>query len=251
MTNLAKHIRYQQIQISDKIFVIFEKSGNVNLWKEFLDNGYIREIELQDVNNHLNLQKTQQEWLERANYLFEQKKFEQAAQAFDRAGEVKNREISLAHHFLSIDSYADAAKHFEKVDYFLDAAESWEKGKNYRRAARNWVLSHKYDKGGACWFREGQYKRAAVCMQLAEMWSKAGNCWYLAGRFKDAAICFDKAGNSKRAGECYKDAGEFDKAIERGIAVGPDEFANYYERKRVYRKAAPLWQDIGYFDKAA
>ena len=153
-----------------------------------------------------------------ANMLLEAKRFDQAAEAFQRAENEKGVLKASALKALNAEKIEEAAELFEKVGDYIQAAGL------YERVAKPLDSGRMFEAAG-------EHASAASMFVAAGEWERAAQNYEKAGSTNHAAEYYAKADNHEKAAPLFEASGRFFEAGQANMKVGKeDEAMSMFQR---------------------
>ena len=186
---------------------------------------------------------TPEEWERQGEYFYERKFYRHAAECFKNSGSEKRELSARARHLNEERRYTEAADAFEQAGELDFAAQCHVKAEAWEPAAKLYGLIGDSDRREAC---------IAEQMEQMGKWPDAASLWEQLGNTPRVLGALEKAGEYVRLGEMKRVEGDLSAAaalFERGKDFAAA--ASCHEKQKEYASAATLYERAKDFERAA
>lgn len=183
------NLLYVAVTRARRQVAIFEEIKRPYPWFQLLSEELLDRVEAADLGQYLVAPSTREQWRSRGEYLLEQERYEQAIEAFRKAGNVQLEETALACWAGSEGRLDAAAVHWETIQHYREAAGCWARAGAFDKAAADWEKAQEWHQAAELWEQAGQLLNAA-------------NVWLTIGQWKNAIRCYQNAGQPEIVRQC-------------------------------------------------
>lgn len=216
---LELNLLYVAITRARRILNIWETSLSP-VWSQKELAGFLQPINPESIRQ-TEVEPTPQMWRDRGSYYLMNELYRQAAECFEKSGDIQLKQESLAKLYLQERKYSEAIEFLKELNNWQQTAQIFEEQEKWNDAAIYWSKAGNTEKQRLC---------EIYALEAENKWEDAARKWEKIEKLEEAKKCWLKSNNNQKKAEI--------KAIEFEQKEQWIQAAEQYEFARMPNKAA-------------